>query len=159
MPRTGMAITIDVGDPNNVHPADKLDVGLRLALLAKKLVYGENIVASGPLFENFKPEAGGKIRLYFNETGSGLTCGQQPWCAPGVQPFPKDKLIGFFVAGDDKKWVEADASIDGENVVVSSAQVPNPVAVRYGWANSPRCNLYNKEGLPASPFRTDDWAK
>ncbi len=159
VPRTGMAITIDVGDPNNVHPADKLDVGLRLALLAKKLVYGENIVASGPLFENFKPEAGGKIRLYFNETGSGLTCGQQPWCAPGVQPFPKDKLIGFFVAGDDKKWVEADASIDGENVVVSSAQVPNPVAVRYGWANSPRCNLYNKEGLPASPFRTDDWAK
>jgi sialate O-acetylesterase len=76
-----------------------------------------------------------------------------------VQPFPKDKLIGFFVAGDDRKWAVADASIDGDSVVVSSPQVPNPVAVRYGWANSPRCNLYNKEGLPASPFRTDDWAK
>ena len=159
VPRTGMAITIDVGDPNNVHPADKLDVGLRLALLAKKMVYGENVVASGPLFQNFKTEAGGKIRLHFTETGSGLTSGQQPWCAPGVQPFPKDKLIGFFVAGDDKKWVGADAVIDGDSVVVSSAQVPHPAAVRYGWANSPRCNLYNKEGLPASPFRTDDWPK
>ncbi len=158
-PRTGMAITIDVGDPNNVHPADKLDVGLRLALLAKKMVYSENVVASGPLFQNFKTEAGGKIRLHFTEIGGGLTSGQQPWCAPGVQPFPKDKLIGFVVAGDDKKWVEADASIDGDSVVVSSAQVPQPVAVRYGWANSPRCNLYNKEGLPTSPFRTDDWAK
>jgi len=156
--RTGMAITIDVGDPNNVHPADKLDVGLRLALVAKKTVYGENAVASGPLFQDFKVE-GGKIRLHFTETGSGLTSGVQPWCAPGVQPFPKDRLIGFFVAGADKKWVVADASIDGDSVVVSSAQVPQPVAVRYGWANSPRCNLYNQEGLPASPFRTDDWPK
>jgi sialate O-acetylesterase len=159
VPRTGMAITIDVGDPNNVHPADKLDVGLRLALLAKKLVYGENIVASGPLFENFKPEAGGKICLQFTETGSGLTIGQQPWCAPGVERFPKDKLIGFFLASEDKKWFEAAATIDGDHVVLSSAQVPKPVAVRYGWANSPPCNLYNKEGLPASPFRTDDWVK
>ena len=159
VPHTGMAITIDVGDPNNVHPADKLDVGLRLALLAKKLVYGESVVASGPLFQNFKPEAGGKIRLQFTETGSGLTIGQQPWCAPGVEPFPKDKLIGFFLASEDKKWFEAAATIDGDHVVLSSAQVPKPVAVRYGWANSPRCNLYNKEGLPASPFRTDDWVK
>lgn len=159
VPRTGMAITIDVGDPGNVHPADKIDVGRRLALLAKKMVYGENVVASGPLFQNFKIEAGGKIRVRFTETGSGLTIGQQPWCAAGVKPFPKDRLIGFYLAGDDKKWVEADASIDGDSVVVSSAQVPQPVAVRYGWANSPRCNLYNQEGLPASPFRTDDWPK
>jgi sialate O-acetylesterase len=157
-PRTGMAITVDIGDPNNVHPGDKIDVGRRLALVAKKLVYGENVVGSGPLFKDFKI-AGEKVRVSFTETGSGLTAGQQPWCAKGVTPFPKDKLIGFFLAGADKKWFPADATIDGDGVVLNSSKVPAPVAVRYGWANSPRCNLYNKEGLPASPFRTDDWAK
>jgi len=158
VPRTGMAVTVDIGDPNNVHPADKIDVGQRLALVAKKMVYGENVVASGPLFKKMKIDAG-RVRVQFAETGGGLTIGQQPWCAKGVTPFPKDKLIGFFLAGDDKRWVEADAKIDGDSVLLSSAQVPHPVAVRYGWANSPRCNLYNKEGLPASPFRSDDWAK
>ncbi len=157
--RTGMAITIDVGDPNNVHPADKIDVGHRLALAARKLVYQEKVVASGPLYQDFKIESDGHIRLRFSETGSGLAAGQQPWCAPGVKLFPKDKLVGFYLAGADRKWFEADASIDGDSVVVSRPQVPNPVAVRYGWANSPRCNLYNQEGLPASPFRTDDWPK
>ena len=156
VPHTGMAITIDVGNPNDVHPADKVDVGQRLALAARKLVYGENVVGSGPLFQDFKVE-GGKIRLRFTETGGGLTPGQQPWCAPGVKPFPADKVIGFFVAGEDKKWVEAEAQIEGASVVVSNSSVAMPVAVRYGWANSPRCNLYNKEGLPASPFRTDSW--
>ena len=158
VPRTGMAITIDVGDPNNVHPTDKIDVGHRLALVARKLVYGENVVASGPLFKTMEIKDG-KVRVQFTETGSGLIIGQQPWCARGVTPFPKDKLIGFFLAGEDKKWSEADAAIDGESVVLSSVQVPHPVAVRYGWANSPRCNLYNQEGLPASPFRSDDWAR
>ena len=158
VPRTGMAITIDVGDPENAHPTDKLDVGLRLSLAARKLVYGEKLVASGPLFMKMQIQ-GDKVRVQFTETGSGLTIGQQPWCAKGVTPFPKDKLIGFFLAGEDRKWVEAEAAIDGGSVVLSSAQVPKPVAVRYGWANSPRCNLYNKEGLPASPFRTDDWPK
>ena len=156
VPRTSMAITIDVGNPKDVHPKDKIDVGQRLALVAKKLVYGEQVVASGPLYQNFKVETDGKVRVRFIETGSGLTIGQQPWCAPGVLPFPKDKLIGFFIAGADKKWVEAEAKIDGDSVVLSSRQVPNPMAVRYGWANSPRCNLYNKAGLPASPFRTDN---
>jgi sialate O-acetylesterase len=85
--------------------------------------------------------------------------GQQPWCALGVQPFPKDKLIGFYLAGADQKWVAAEATIDGASVVVSSPQISSPQAVRYGWANSPRCNLYNNEGLPASPFRTDAWNK
>ena len=158
VPRTGMAITIDVGDPNNVHPGDKIDVGQRLALVAKKVAYGKNLVASGPLFKQIKIEDG-KVRVQFTEIGGGLTIGQQPWCARGVTPFPKDKLIGFFLAGDDKKWVEADAAIDGDCVVLSNAQGPQPTAVRYGWANSPRCNLYNQEGLPASPFRTDDWSK
>jgi sialate O-acetylesterase len=157
-PRTGMAITIDVGDPNNVHPTDKIDVGQRLALVARKKVYGENVVGSGPLFKDFKIE-GDKVRVSFAETGSGLTPGTQPWLARGNTAFTKNKLIGFFVAGDDKKWFEAEAKIEGDSVILSSASVPKPVAVRYGWANSPRCNLYNKEGLPASPFRTDDWEK
>ena len=156
VPRTGMAITIDVGDPNNVHPTDKIDVGERLALVAQKKVYGEDVVASGPLFQDFKIE-GNKIRIHFSETGSGLTIGQQPWLARGNTAFPKDQLIGFFIAGEDKKWFAADAKIEGESVIVCSDSVSKPVAVRYGWANSPRCNLYNKEGLPASPFRTDDW--
>lgn len=159
VPRTGMAITIDVGDPNNVHPADKFDVGRRLALLARKMVYGQDLVASGPLFRDYKIEPGGKVRVRFTEIGGGLTPSRQPWCAPGVKPFPQEKLIGFYLAGADKQWAEAEANIDGDSVVVYNPQVPNPVAVRYGWANSPRCNLYNDQGLPASPFRTDDWAK
>ncbi len=156
-PRTGMAVTIDIGDPKNVHPGDKIDVGKRLALAARKVAYGEKIVASGPLYQDSAVEAGGKVRLRFTETGSGLAIGQSPWYAKGVEPYPKDKLIGFFIAGDDKNWVEADARIDGNSVVVSSPAVAKPAAVRYGWALSPRCNLYNKEGLPASPFRTDSW--
>jgi sialate O-acetylesterase len=159
VPRTGMAVTIDVGNPNDVHPANKTDVGQRLALVARKLVYGENVVASGPLFKDVKIEAGGKLLVRFTETGSGLAIGQQPWCAPAVEPFPKDNLIGFYVAGEDKRWFPADAHIERDGVVLTCAQVPKPVAARYGWANSPRCNLYNKEGLPAAPFRTDDWPK
>lgn len=155
VPKTGMAITIDVGDPKNVHPADKIDVGQRLALVARKVAYHENIVYTGPLYKDYKIEKEGKIRVRFRETGSGLAIGQSPWYAPGVLPFPEDKLVGFFIAGKDKKWMEADAQIDGNTVVVSSKNVPDPIAVRYGWANSPRCNLYNKEGFPASPFRTD----
>jgi len=159
VPHTGMAITIDIGDPNNVHPADKVDVGHRLALLARHQVYGEELAASGPLYHGYQVEAGGKIRVRFTETGGGLTPGRQPWCAAGVKPFPTDRLTGFFVAGADRKWVEAGAEIDGDSVVVSSPQVPEPHAVRYDWANSPRGNLYNKAGLPAAPFRTDDWLK
>ncbi len=157
-PRTSMAITLDVGDPNNVHPADKLDVGQRLALLARRDVYGEKLVASGPLFNGYALEKN-MIRVRFRETGSGLIRGQAPWCAPGVEPLPTDRLIGFYIAGEDQKWVAADAKIDGDSVLVSSPAVPKPAAVRYGWANSPRCNLYNKEGLPAAPYRTDEWPK
>lgn len=156
LPRTAMAVTIDVGDPADVHPAGKRDVGRRLALLALRDVYGRNIVASGPIYERMSVE-GSAIRLHFRETGGGLTPGQSPWLAKGVEPFPADRLIGFFIAGEDRRWVEAEARIDGDSVVVSSESVPSPVAVRYGWANSPRCNLYNREGLPASPFRTDEW--
>ncbi len=156
--RTSMAIAIDLGDPNNVHPTDKIDVGTRLALLARRDVYGEKIVASGPLYNGYKIE-GGKVRIDFKETGSGLTPGQAPWRAQGVEPLPLDHLTGFYIAGDDRKWVEAEARIEGGSVIVSSPAIAKPLAVRYGWANSPRCNLYNREGLPASPFRTDDWVK
>ena len=155
-PKTAMAITIDIGDPNNVHPGDKLDVGKRLSLLARRDIYGEKIDASGPLYQGFKVE-GDKVRISFKETAKGLNAGQAPWSAKGVEPLPTDKLIGFVIAGSDKNWVEADAVIEGNDVIVSSKTVTNPVAVRYGWAHSPRCNLYNSEGLPASTFRTDDW--
>lgn len=156
LPKTAMAITIDVGDPNNVHPADKIDVGKRLSLLARRDIYGEKIDASGPLYRGFKVE-GDKIRVSFGETAKGLKPGQAPWCAKCVEPLPTDRIVGFYIAGSDKNWVEADAVIDGNDVVVSSKTVTTPVAVRYGWAHSPRCNLYNSEELPASPFRTDDW--
>ncbi len=155
-PLTAMAVTIDIGNPANVHPTGKLDVGLRLALAARKLAYKENMIASGPLYQGFVVE-GATARVKFSELGSGLTPGQAPWRADKVEPLPLDKLIGFTIAGEDKKWHEAEAKIEGGGVIVSSPDVTKPIAVRYGWANSPRCNLYNKEGLPASPFRSDDW--
>jgi sialate O-acetylesterase len=155
-PKTAMAITIDIGDPNNVHPGDKIDVGKRLSLLARRDIYSEKIDASGPLYTGFKVE-GDKIRISFKETAKGLKPGQAPWCAKGVEPLPTDNLIGFVIAGSDRNWVDADAVIDGNDVIVSSKSVSSPVAVRYGWAHSPKCNLYNSEGLPASTFRTDDW--
>jgi sialate O-acetylesterase len=153
-----MAVVIDVGDPNNVHPTDKIDVGHRLALLARRDVYGEALVASGPRYRESRI-SDGKIRVSFGEVGGGLVAGQAPWRARGVDSLPTQRLIGFFVAGYDRKWQPADAVIDGDAVIVSSAEVPAPIAVRYGWANSPRCNLYNREGLPAAPFRTDAWEK
>ena len=155
VPRTGLAVAIDIGD-QDVHPKDKLDVGLRLALAARKIAYGENIVYSGPLYRDFRVE-GSTARVRFSEIGSGLSLGQAPWRADGVEPFPADKLIGFKIAGEDRKWHEASAKIEGDSVLVSCTDVVKPVAVRYGWADLPRCNLYNKEKLPASPFRTDDW--
>ncbi len=156
LPNTGMAITVDIGDPKQVHPDNKIHVGNRLALVGRKVAYGENLVASGPLYQDSSVD-GNAVKVRFRETGDGLAIGQTPWLAPGTQPFPQDKLIGFYIAGDDRKWVEADARIAGDGVVVSSPQVPKPSAVRYLWANSPRGNLYNKNGLPAAPFRTDDW--
>jgi len=142
--------------PADVHPDNKVHVGHRLALLARQMVHGERLVASGPIYAGSSSEAGA-LRIRFSETGCGLTIGQAPWVARGVQPLPTDRLLGFFVAGADRNWVAADARIDGETVVVSSPVVPHPKAVRYGWAHSPRVNLSNRAGLPAAPFRTDDW--
>ena len=144
LPKTGQAVIIDIGDARNVHPKNKQDVGKRLALAARAIAYGENIVYSGPMYDSMKVE-GGKIRLSFNHVGGGLV-------AKGG-----GKLTGFAIAGADKKFVWADATIDGNNIVVAGKDVAKPVAVRYAWADNPQCNLYNKEGLPASPFRTDQW--
>jgi sialate O-acetylesterase len=157
LPNTAMAVIIDIGDRNNIHPAHKYDTGKRLSLAARHLVYGEkDLVWSGPVYDSMKVE-GNAIRVSFTQTGGGLIIGSAPWTAPGITPLPTDKLLGFAVAGADKKWLAADAKIDGATVVVSSDQVPSPVAVRYAWQNSPECNLYNKERLTAAPFRTDDW--
>ncbi len=143
LPNTGMAVAIDIGDANDIHPKNKQEVGRRLALNALAKVYGRDIVYSGPIYKAMSFE-GDKIRLSFDHTGSGLE-------ARG------GRLTGFTIAGDDKKFVKAQAVIDGNTVLVWSPQLPSPVAVRYAWADNPVCNLYNKEGLPASPFRTDDW--
>ncbi len=143
VPNTGMAVAIDIGEADDIHPRNKQDVGKRLALAALAIAYGQKIVWSGPIYRSMRIE-GNRIRLFFDHVGSGLV-------AKG------DKLVGFAIAGKDRKFVWAKAEIEGDTVVVWSEQVPEPVAVRYGWADNPECNLYNREGLPASPFRTDDW--
>ena len=137
---TAMAVTIDIGNPDNVHPTDKVDVGLRLALAARALSYGEDISYSGPIFRQATTE-GGSIRVWFDHHAKGLM-------ARGGE------LTGFEVAGADGKFVAATAKIDGNTVVASSDAVAEPRFVRYGWANSPQCNLFNGEGLPASPFNS-----
>lgn len=155
-PLTGIAVIIDVGDATNIHPTDKQTVGARLALQARKIAYGEkDLVADGPTFKSMKLE-GEKVRVTFDNVGGGLEARQRTDVPPFDGPVP---LRGFAIAGEDHKFVWAEARIDGGDVIVTSSEVAKPVAVRYGWADNPDCNLYNKEGLPASPFRTDDWAK
>lgn len=144
LPKTGMAVTIDIGDAKDIHPRNKQDVGFRLALAALKMEYGQDVIHSGPLYKSMKVE-GNKVRIRFTNVGGGLV-------AQGGGP-----LRGFAVAGADRKFVWANAEIDGDTVVVWSERVPKPAAVRYAWASNPVCNLYNAAGLPASPFRTDDW--
>ena len=138
--RTGLAVTIDVGDGKDLHPKNKQDVGRRLALVALKVAYGKRIVHTGPVYRSMRIE-GNRIRLRFDNVGGGIVC-------------TGEKLVGFAIAGADRKFVWADAKIDGETVVVCSNKIAEPKYVRYAWANNPACNLYNKEGLPAAPFRT-----
>ncbi len=144
LPNTGMAVTIDIGDANDIHPKNKQEVGRRLALNALRFSYGRKIENSGPLYKSMQVD-GNKIRLSFTHIDSGL------------EVKGSASLKGFTIAGADKKFVWAGAKIDGNTVIVSSPKVKNPVAVRYAWASNPICNLYNKAGLPASPFRTDSW--
>jgi len=138
---TGMAVTIDIGDAVDIHPKNKLDVGLRLARAARAIAYGEKLEWSGPLYRQLTHEEHA-LRVWFDHA-AGMT-------AKG------GLLVGFEVAGADGKYVAADARIDGTSVVVSSSTVPDPVSVRYAWAANPTCNLYNRDGLPASPFQAPD---
>ncbi len=138
---TAMAVTIDCGDANDIHPPHKQPMGARLALAARALAYGEKVEYSGPLFESVKIK-GAKATLHFTHIDGGLMAQSGP-------------LQGFTIAGEDKIFHPAQAEIHGKTIVVHSAAVPKPVAVRYGWANVPEGNLFNHAGLPASPFRTD----
>ena len=138
---TAMAVTIDIGDPDNVHPADKQTVGARLALAARALAYREDVEYSGPLFReaSFEDRA---VRVWFTHVDDGLVA------KGGV-------LQGFEIAGEDRRYIPAEAHVDGATVVVSSSQVDRPKYVRYGWQNAPAVNLYNSAGLPASPFTSE----
>jgi sialate O-acetylesterase len=142
VPNTGMAVMIDTGDPKGIHPNNKAETGRRLALWALANVYGQDIPFSGPL------PAGHDVR------GNEIVCSFSH--ADGLKP-KGGVLKGFEIAGDDKRWVPAAARIDGTSVVVSSVDVPVPVAVRYGWKDDADCTLVNGADLPASPFRTHDW--
>jgi sialate O-acetylesterase len=156
LPKTGLATAVDLGEAHNIHPVDKFDVGQRLAAEAERIAYGQNIVSSGPVFTGMTIE-GSKAHIKYKDIGSGLVIGKPPHDFKDFSPSSTTEIVGFAIAGDDKKWSWAKAIIDGNDVVVSSDQVPNPTAVRYGWAQNPEISLYNKDGYPAIPFRTDDW--
>lgn len=142
LPNTGMAVTIDLGDPSDIHPRNKQDVGKRLAVNALANVYQKDIEYSGPVYKSMRIEDG-QIRLYFMHVNGGFVVKGS------------DALKGFAIAGEDHKFVWADAKIEGQAIIVSSQEVKEPLVVRYAWADNPIANLYNKAGLPASPFRTD----
>ena len=144
VPRCGLAVAIDIGEAKEIHPKNKREVGRRLALSALANTYGKNIAWSGPWYRSME-FAGADIRLKFDHATGGLV-------AKG------DRLTGFTIAGEDRRFVEAEARIEGESVLVTSSLVTRPVAVRYGWAANPACNLYNRHNLPAVPFRTDNWS-
>jgi sialate O-acetylesterase len=140
LPQTGMAVAIDIGEADDVHPRNKRDVGLRLAFNALHQTYGQcDVVPCGPIFRSVKRE-GSSLRLSFDFAEGGLVC-------------RGDVLRGFAIAGEDGCFVWAEAKIDGDDILVSSPEIASPQSVRYGWADNPEVNLYNKAGLPASPFR------
>jgi sialate O-acetylesterase len=157
IPNTGMAVIIDIGEAGDIHPKNKQDVGWRLSQWALHQTYGRSdLVPSGPLYKSHKLEDGA-IRIAFDNVGGGLMVGSKTGLEPAAEA--KDRqLKRFAIAGEDKKWHWAEAVIDGNTVVVKSAEVASPVAVRYAYSMNPEgANLYNKEGIPASPFRTDNW--
>jgi sialate O-acetylesterase len=146
LPNTGVAVSIDTGDAVMLHPKDKKPIGLRMAYLALKKTYGKNFVEYGPVYKS-KSIEGNKIVLHFDSVGSGLMASR------------KGAIDTFAIAGEDQQFFWADAKIVGDTIVVSAKELSSPVAVRYAWADNPsRRNLiYNREGIPTSPFRTDDW--
>ena len=142
-PLTGMAVTIDIGDTYDIHPRNKQDVGKRLSLIARKIAYNQQVNAFSPQYKSMEIK-GDKAYITFDNVYGGLH-------AKG------DKVIGFAIAGEDKKFTWANAEIQGDKIMVWSDKVVKPIAIRYAWADNPNCNLYNSVDLPASPFRTDDW--
>lgn len=143
LPNVGLAVTIDLQD-RDLHPKIKEPVGQRLALAARGIAYGEDVAYSGPLYDAMKVD-GDKVRLSFKHIGGGLMAGEG------------GELKGFVIAGENREFVPAQAQIEGDTVVVSNTMVAAPTAVRYAFEDDPACNLFNRAGLPASPFRTDDW--
>ncbi|TSA32572.1 MAG: acetyl esterase [Verrucomicrobiaceae bacterium] len=166
LPATGQAVLIDTGETGDIHPRNKKVAGERLAKLALAQTYGKNVVASGPVFDSMKID-GRAVRLSFMRADGGLVAGPLPErhdvrtltgeTAPLVRNSPDSDLEGFAICGADRKWVWASAKIEGDAVRVWSDAIPEPVAVRYAWADNPTCNLRNASGLPAAPFRTDDF--
>ena len=140
---TGMAVTIDVGESDDIHPTNKQDVGHRLALAARAVAYGREVIHCGPSYRQMTIDDG-SIRLWFDNAGAGLKAAESG-------------LGEFVIAGADRQFHRAEARIDGDTVVVSSASVKIPIAVRYAWDADPKATLFNRNDLPASPFRTDDW--
>lgn len=145
VPNAGMAVTMDIGNPDDIHPRNKKDVGYRLALWALAKEYEQDLVYSGPLFKSISVE-GSAIRVHFDHTGTGLESIDGP-------PAP------FYISAADRVYQPARAKIEDHTIVVSHPDVKSPVAVSYGWSNAPQTNLFNREGLPASPFRSDDWPR
>jgi sialate O-acetylesterase len=143
VPNTCLAVTIDTGEANNIHPKDKAPVGDRLARCALAKQYGKKIVYQGPTVDKVEKQAG-CIRLHFAHADGGLVA-------------RSERLGQFQIAGADHKWIWADAHISGDYIIVSTSLVQNPVAVRYAWQANPMATLFNGAGLPAAPFRTDDW--
>jgi hypothetical protein len=141
---TAMVVTIDIGDKENIHPKNKQDVGERLAIAARGAVYGEPLTYSGPVFRRATQE-GSALRVWFDSVGGGL------------KTRDGEALREFFVAGENRVFQRASARIDGGSIVVENPSIKSPIAVRYAWANNPQANLINADGLPASPFRSDEW--
>jgi sialate O-acetylesterase len=143
-PRTGMAVTLDIGEPNNIHPADKQSVGERLACWALAKDYSKKVPYSGPLYKSMKI-AGDSVVVSFDYADHGLE----------LRNSGPDS--GFLIAGTDRRFVKADAMVKGSKLILHSTDVKSPLAVRYAWSNTPAATLFNAEGFPASSFRTDDW--
>ncbi|MEO8824958.1 MAG: sialate O-acetylesterase [Chthoniobacterales bacterium] len=168
VPKTGEAVLIDLGDSNDIHPPNKKPVGDRLAVLALANDYGKKVPTSGPVYESSKFEKGiarvkfshaeGLVARPLPATYSVAEAAVPPATAPLVRNSPNGELEGFALCGEDKKWYWADAKVEGDSVIVWSDKVPTPIAVRYAWVENPTVNLYNSAGLPAVPFRTDDFA-
>lgn len=141
VPNVGMAVTLDVGESNDIHPKNKQDVGKRLALIAEATTYGKDVVHSGPTIKSFDIK-GSEVHVSFDNIEGGLV-------------LKGEKLEGFGLKGEDGKWVWADARIQGDEVIVSSDTIKTPVGVCYGWTPNPPSTLYNKAGLPAAQFKSD----